>query len=585
MSTPVDTTLTGLKESTAHIKAIICGARQIPLGPSHFALTSQVTGLVAQVVKEHGDGPLPGIVISCSKELMRVRSMSPQVWPDWFSIGHDNPCLLKHPWHAKVLAWEALGDDTFDLPVAAPPSTGPIPVDLPSPPVHASNVAGPSTNPTTEYQDKGKGKAVFADPEAEAEGSRKRKSLMILEPSSQPPKSVMKSHKCMRSTRVVKSKPFVESELEDDDQPMIKLFSGGVPEVVLPRLSTIIARTPNSPRSPRVPTKQPYGPATAIAGSRPAGVEPPRQTPEAPVQAPPVIDAGAILIPGPEQPMPGLQQARLALRNSVRQEDQSPVHVMCLLHDKEDQVHLCNSGIPAQTFSSTLGHLEGESRGTSGTPGVIAVTTPKTQMCGRSKTITAAKPPAPAPAPASLLSSSSAVPRAALNVPMPDLHAMAITIWDGAAQIALLEAQVAEQDGRFDTLQRLHESLRREIIDRHPSFPLPNPPANATTMLLDQSLSMSMSPPEFALPPLIDLSMAGMAPTPPTPEDASPIEGLVFEDNIVHPEDPHTSGEHVDPGNPGNLVPEYDSADDMDVEVKVEEVKVEPSSEETAMAT
>ena len=68
-------------------------------------------------------------------------------------------------------------------------------------------------------------------------------------------------------------------------------------------------------------------------------------------------------------------------------------------------------------------------------------------------------------------------------------------------------------------------------------------------------------------------------------KDASAIEGLVFEDNVVHPEDPHTSGEHVDPGNPGNLVPEYDSADDMDVEVKVEEVKVEPSSEETAMAT
>ncbi|KAG1722383.1 hypothetical protein EDB19DRAFT_1916690 [Suillus lakei] len=30
------------------------------------------------------------------------------------------------------------------------------------------------------------------------------------------------------------------------------------------------------------------------------------------------------------------------------------------------------------------------------------------------------------------------------------------------------------------------------------------------------------------------------------------------------------SGENVDLGDPGNLVPEYDSADDMDVEVKVE---------------
>jgi hypothetical protein len=191
------------------------------VAPSLCSLFCSLTSGQAQVVKEHGDGPLPSIVLSCSKELMRVRSMSPQVWPDWFSIGHDDPRLLKHPWHAKVLAWEALGDDTFDLPVAAPPSTGPIPVDLPSPPVHAGNVAGPSTNPTTEYRDKGKGKAVFPDLEAEAEGSRKRKSLMISEPSSQPPKSAMKSHKRTRSTRVVKSKPFVESE--DDDQPMIKV--------------------------------------------------------------------------------------------------------------------------------------------------------------------------------------------------------------------------------------------------------------------------------------------------------------------------------------------------------------------------
>ncbi|KAG1744248.1 hypothetical protein EDB19DRAFT_1906811 [Suillus lakei] len=178
MSTPVDTTLTGLKSSTAQIKAIIYSAQQIPLGPSHYALTSQVTGLVAHVVKDHGDGLLPGIVLSCSKKLMRVRSMTSQVWSNWFSIGHDNPHLLKHPWHTKVLAWEALGDHTFDLPVAAPPSTGPIPVDLPSPPVHTGNVTGPSTNPTTEYWDKGKGKAIFADPEAEVEGSRKRKSLV-----------------------------------------------------------------------------------------------------------------------------------------------------------------------------------------------------------------------------------------------------------------------------------------------------------------------------------------------------------------------------------------------------------------------
>jgi hypothetical protein len=168
---------------------------------------------------------------------------------------------------------------------------------------------------------------------------------------------------------------------------------------------------------------------------------------------------------------------------------------------------------------------------------------------------------------------------------MPDLHAMAIAIRDGAARIALLEARVAEQDGKIDTLQRLHEGLRREIVDRHPSFPIPDPPSNATSFLLLQSVSPAMSPPGSALPPLIDLSMEGMAPTPPTCQVASAIEGLLFEDNKgVHPEDPDPSGQIVDPGDQSNLLPEYDSSDDMDVEVKVE-VKVEASSEVVDMAT
>ena len=56
--------------------------------------------------------------------------------------------------------------------------------------------------------------------------------------------------------------------------------------------------------------------------------------------------------------MPGLHQAKLALRNSVYQEDWEPVFVVRLLHDKEDQVHLHVSGIPAETESSFLYHPE-----------------------------------------------------------------------------------------------------------------------------------------------------------------------------------------------------------------------------------
>ncbi|KAG1724423.1 hypothetical protein EDB19DRAFT_1834190 [Suillus lakei] len=177
------------------------------------------------------------------------------------------------------------------------------------------------------------------------------------------------------------------------------------------------------------------------------------------------------------------------------------------------------------------------------------------------KTITAVK--APAPAPALILSLSSAVPPAALDVPMPDLHAMAMVIRDGAAHIAILNGRMAEQDGKIDTLQCLHESLHREIVDW--------PPANATSsLLLDQSIPVSMSTPESTLPPLIDFAMEGMAPTHPTVKDTLATEGLLFEYSEVHPEGPNMSGEIVDPGDLGNLVPEYNS-DDMNVEVKVEE--------------
>lgn len=168
---------------------------------------------------------------------------------------------------------------------------------------------------------------------------------------------------------------------------------------------------------------------------------------------------------------------------------------------------------------------------------------------------------------------------------MPDLHAMSIAIRDGAARIALLEARVAKQDGKIDTLERLHEGLRREIMDRHPSFPLPDLPANASSLLLNQSGPPTMSTAQSELPPLIDLIMDDIPPTTTTPTlpDASAIDGLLFDYNqTVHPQDPDAPGEIVEPGDPGNLVPEYDSSDDMDVEV---EVKVEESSEEVHMAT
>ncbi|KAG0691506.1 hypothetical protein DFH29DRAFT_1010900 [Suillus ampliporus] len=355
--------------------------------------------------------------------------MTPKVWPNWHSIGYDDPRLMKHSWHSKVIAWEALGDRTLICQSLLLLLTGPIPVDLPSPPVVASNVPGSSTNPTTEYRDKGK--AGFA------------------------------------------------------------WSAGGHPSP----LSKIVARTPNSPRSPQVPTKKPSALPWRFPGSRPAVVEPSQPTPDSPVEAPAVIEAGDILIPGPNNPCHACNKLEWPCATRFDKRTRSPCMSCVYCSTKKIKCISATLGSPptctrapsttqrarsrtpskapskAPPASQLKARTCSQSCGLSGTPAVTAVTTPKTQTHGRSKTITAIKAPAPAP--------------------------------------------------------------------------------------------------------------ARMSPTPTKFEDASAIEGLLFESNeVVDPEGPHTSGKNVDPGDPGNLVPEYDSDDDMDVEVKVE-VKVE----DTDMAT
>jgi hypothetical protein len=212
--------------------------------------------------------------------------MTPRVWPNWHSIGHDDPRVSKHAWRTKIRAWEALGDNSCDLSVVPDPSTGPLTVDLPSPapvpppaPVLPSppGVAGTSSTTTSEFRDKGKGKAVAINLEPEVEGSRKRKSPMISGHSSQPPKSAMKSRKRAKSNRPVKSAPVVESEDEEDTIVQVcrlahffhalnlfQLISRGVPEVVLPQLSTIVVRTPQLPRSPGSPKSTPFNSLSSI---------------------------------------------------------------------------------------------------------------------------------------------------------------------------------------------------------------------------------------------------------------------------------------------------------------------------------
>ncbi|KAG1884248.1 hypothetical protein F4604DRAFT_1676904 [Suillus subluteus] len=575
MSAPVQTSLASLKAATAQLVDIISGARHIPAGTgeAHLALTAKATTLVGAIVRDFQNGPyMPGIVASCSKELLRVRSMTPRVWPNWHSIGHDDPRVSKHAWRSKVRAWEALGDNSCDLPVMPNPSTSPLTVDLPSPPiipsppvlpsppglpaprVAASPVTGLSTNTTAEFQSKGKGKAIDGPLVPEVGGSRKCKSPLISVQPSEPLKSAMKSRKRVKSTPDMKSSLVVESE--DDDDAIIKPILSGVLEVVLPRSSTIVVRTPHSPRSPGSPKKQAFGPASLTAGGRPEVPETSGSHPT-PANNPPAIPTFDITVPGPdvhqlmdatEQPLPLLLQGGLALPKSFGQEDKHSLSVLCLLCHQEAQMSTCIHGIPAPTHSRWR----------------------KTNNAKRAATPSPAPAPALAPAPPAIVSSSSRVPPAALDVSMPDLHSMAIAIQDGAARIAFLEAHVREQDDKIDTLQRLHESLRRKVIDRHPSFPLPDSPAPAT-FLLDQSITPSISPLPSALPNLINLDMGVMEPSSLKVEDASDMVGLIFEPSPVQPEGPQPSSEIVDPDDPGNLVPEYNSvSEEMDVEVKDE---------------
>ncbi|KAG1804322.1 uncharacterized protein BJ212DRAFT_1304341 [Suillus subaureus] len=509
MSTPVDNSLTGLKASTAQIMAIISGTWQIPLCNSYFSLKTQ-----AQVIKDYGSGPLPGIVLSCSKELLHVWGMTPQVWPNWHNIGYDDPHLLMHIWHPKLLAWEALGL---------------IPVDFPSPPIHASNVASPSTDTTTEFWDKGKGKAIDADLEPKAEGSWKRKSPMISGLSSQPPKSAMKTCKHVKSSCWVMSKPLVDSE--DEEDMGIQPFSGGVLEVILPQLF-------NSPRSPWVPTKKPFGPATVIASSHLAVIKPSQLTPKSPVEAPPVINGGDILIPGPNNPCQVCTKLKWPCATQLDKRTGNPCQVhpsnygypakTCLwvLYHPEHKVQdalqgslHCSPHLPIQGLDSQSVSWQVQNSGCRGcdNPQDPDVWSQQDHHCWQGTlhqliTLLSLSSAVPAPAP------SLAVPAAALDLLMLDLHAMAIAIWDGTARITILEAHVAEQD------------------------------------------EMTPAPPKF--------------------EDAFAIEGLLFEYNwVVQPELPDTSSKNADPGDLGNLVPEYDSSNDMDVEVKVE-----ASSEEVDMA-
>ncbi|KAG2158262.1 uncharacterized protein EDB93DRAFT_1246113 [Suillus bovinus] len=429
MSTSVDTSLTGIKEITAKIMAIITGTRQLPPGHSHFSLTTQVSTLC-----------------------------------------------------------------------------GPIPVDLPPSPV----IAGPSTNPASESREKGKGKAVVQDPgtgsgrESEEEVSNDSSTSLPTPEVHYEDSEAGKDQLALPNSRCLLSR-------KTEEDSVTQLISHGVPEVVLPWLSPDVARTSGSPRSPQSLKKKPFGPAMAIASKHPEVIEPPQATPEPLVEAPPVTDAGDILIPGPNNPCQACHKMEwpcatrfdkrtgalcmsciycttkkikcISVNPSPRPPggpDPGPLPklppklqlprnpparrgVAMVALGLKPPIPLGSNALALQVVRFLLSPAGinslqwSQSRVSSVTPGPSGAQTPKAQTHGCSKTVTAAKEPTPAPAP--VPSSTSRVPCSALDVPMPDLHAMAMAIREGAAQITALEERVVEQDAKIDTLQRLHEGL------------------------------------------------------------------------------------------------------------------------------
>ncbi|KAG1723794.1 hypothetical protein EDD22DRAFT_961923 [Suillus occidentalis] len=484
-----------------------------------------------------------------------------------------------------------LSDNSCNLPVIPNLSTSPLTVDLPSPslvppptPVLPSTpvipsppgIAGTSGTTTFEFQDKGKGKAVAVDLAPEVKGSQKRKSPMIFGHSFQSPKSAMKSCKCAKSSQLVKLVPVVESE--DEEDTIVQPISCGVLAVILPQLSTIVVRMPQLPHSPGSPKKHNFGPASMTASSRPEVMISSISYPEAmappaviwrsssPLKILPVLRMGNLLLFPPlisqflAQTTPTIivprkiGPARLVWIGGLT--TPAYLHLVCL---EEDQMSACIYGNPSQTYQSPSAsqsrvQTHSQSRGLSCTLAIPAATTPKVQSCGCSKTITGRKTPSPTHQLITVLSSSVAVPCAALDVSMPDLHSMAIAIRDGAAHITILEAHVQEQNGKIDTLQCLHESLQRQVVDWHPSFPLPDSPANAT-FLLHQSVP---PPPCHPSPPHFPTSSIW------TWESWNPLPS-----SQVQPEGPQSSSKIAIPDDLGNLFPEYNSvSEEMDVEVK-----------------
>ncbi|KAG1722448.1 uncharacterized protein EDB91DRAFT_1088137 [Suillus paluster] len=614
MSNQADKSMADLKEITGQLLVIVCAAQQIPPGPSHFTLATQASELVAKAVRDHGDSTcLPRLVLSCSRELIQTRNCSPQEALNWQIIGHDDPRLMQHSWRSKALAWQALGDHLFDL--AHEVNGG-----------DTDNAPSPSMSVDGDALEKGKGKVREVEPEKEKEREKPKDEQEKLHRKwpfsrmSKPvPKSAMKMPKRGKSGQEQKLRESVDSLDKEEEDRSSKPRSDTPSVIVTWRVSPAQPSRPSGPpQSPGSPKKAPFSPGMTPPLMRPDIPESSQATSESLRDVPPVVDAGAILIPRLNNPCRCCMQYELLCTTRFNKWKGTALMSCVLCTTKKVKCISARLGTLAattqgqsteRTRASSTGPLTSQltvwTRSQSWGPSVALSeprgNPPKPWSWGQSKPSGSATMPIP-PA-AVIASSSSAATHAVQDLPIPDLHWMSMAIRKSANRIAALEACASEQESTIDMLRRLHESLRH------------SPPATPLSLLLDQAAPGLQSHVHLAPLPLIDFS------TDSTGEEASTIVAPVMEPTIlpsqteaaldpataiasmvpikaVHspaddgvstfasafalpgppamhpnpletPKDGPSTTEIVEHGSPLNLLPEYDSGDEQDAVMQI----------------
>ncbi|KAG1726425.1 uncharacterized protein EDB91DRAFT_1086782 [Suillus paluster] len=555
MSNQANKSMADLKEITGQLLVIVRAAQQIPPGPSHFALATQASELVARAVWDHGKSAcLPGLVLSCSRELIQTRNCSPQEAPNWRSIGHDDPQLMQHSWCSKALAWQALGDHLFNLAHEVDGSA-------------TDNAPGPSTSVDGDALEKGKEKAREVEPELEKE-MEKPKEEQEKPCRKQPfswmskplPKSVMKTPKRGKSGQEQKLRESVDSsDKEEEEDGLSKPHSDTSSVIVTWRVSaTQPSRPSGPPRSLGSPKKAPFGPVTQTPPlMRPDVPESSQATSKSPRDVPLVVDAGAILIPRPNNPCRCCTQYELPCTTRFDKRKGTALMSTLAATTRGRSTEWTRASSTGPSTSQSKVQTQSQSWGPSVVPSEPRGNPPKPWSQGQSKPTGSVMMPIP---PAAIIaSSSSAAPHAAQDFPILDLHWMSIAIHETApgSQSHIHLAPLPLIDFGIDSTGEEGSTIVAPVTK-------PTHPPSQTEAVLDPPTAIESTVPVDAVHSPADngastFALAFALPAPPA-MNPTPLET---------PKDGPSAGEIVEHGSPLNLLLEYDSGDEQDAVMEI----------------